>query len=220
MAAGDDYNVIEVDWSAGASALYPVARGHVVEVGARVAKLLDALVASGLSSARLHLIGHSLGAHIAGVAANRFRGKVARVTGLDPAGPLFGVGESAADRLDSSDAGFVDVIHTCAGVLGWKNPIGHADFFPNGGGMVQPGCNNDMAELGLGSCSHTRSHKYFEESITTRTGFVGKQCANWATYKSGKCAHNAHALMGEKVSTSAKGTYFLATRSSAPFAEG
>ncbi|XP_063235181.1 inactive pancreatic lipase-related protein 1-like [Bacillus rossius redtenbacheri] len=29
MAAGDDYNVIEVDWSAGASTLYPMARGYV-----------------------------------------------------------------------------------------------------------------------------------------------------------------------------------------------
>lgn len=39
-----------------------------------------------------------------------------------------------------TDAEFVDVIHSCAGILGFKNPIGHIDFYPNGGGAPQPGC--------------------------------------------------------------------------------
>lgn len=36
-------------------------------------------------------------------------------------------------RLDSSDAHFVDVIHSCAGILGIKESIGHIDFYPNNG---------------------------------------------------------------------------------------
>lgn len=44
-------------------------------------------------------------------------GRVARITGLDPALPLF-EGLPIDQRLDASDAEFVDVIHTDAGIFG------------------------------------------------------------------------------------------------------
>jgi Lipase len=47
------------------------------------------------------------------------------------------------ERLAATDAMFVDVIHTCAGLLGYDLPIGHVDFYPNGGDHVQPGCGFD-----------------------------------------------------------------------------
>ena len=47
---------------------------------------------------RIQLVGHSLGAHLLGFLAKRVQelglGKVARITGLDPALPLFNVGVS------------------------------------------------------------------------------------------------------------------------------
>ena len=62
---------------------------------------------------------------------------------LDPAGPLFN-GASEPERLDKTDADFVDVIHTNAGNLftghfGFLDPLGHADFYINGG-KEQFGC--------------------------------------------------------------------------------
>ena len=42
-------------------------------------------------------------------------------------------------RLDESDALYVDVIHSNAGVLGTTIASGHTDFWPNGG-TLQPGC--------------------------------------------------------------------------------
>ena len=67
------------------------------------------------------------------------------ISGLDPAGPLF-EGYSPKVRLDKSDANYVDVIHSngdslIIGGLGSWEPIGHVDFYPNGG-RAQRGCQN------------------------------------------------------------------------------
>lgn len=79
--------------------------------------------------------GHSLGAHICGYAGRHFHHltnkKVPRITGLDPARPCFNEGERL-NGLQRGDADFVDVIHSNAGILGLKNPIGDVDFYPNG----------------------------------------------------------------------------------------
>lgn len=55
--------------------------------------------------------------------------------------PLF-VTSSKTDKLDPSDAEYVDVIHTNAMVQGKLERCGHADFYINGG-VVQPGCGAD-----------------------------------------------------------------------------
>lgn len=81
----------------------------------------------------LHLIGHSLGAHICGFAAKELKKMrnewtVQRITGLDPAQPCFKDAEVSA-HLHKTDAPFVDVIHTNGRLLrrlglGLPNPIG------------------------------------------------------------------------------------------------
>jgi phosphatidic acid-selective phospholipase A1 len=48
------------------------------------------------------------------------------------------------ERLDSGDAEFVEVVHTSGGYLGYRDPIGQVDFFPNGGTWPQPGCYMDF----------------------------------------------------------------------------
>lgn len=66
--------------------------------------------------------------------------QVARVTGLDAAYPLY-MNTGRDGHLTAADAMFVDVIHTDGGRLGFPNPLGHVDFYPNGGRPIQPGCN-------------------------------------------------------------------------------
>ena len=66
-------------------------------------------------------------------------------SGLDPAGPLF-EGYEPTVRLDKSDAAYVDVIHSngeslIVGGFGTWEPIGHVDFYPNGG-RAQRGCQH------------------------------------------------------------------------------
>ncbi len=48
-------------------------------------------------------------------------------------------------RLSKDDADFVDAIHTSI-LLGYVPPIGHADFYPNGG-QFQPGCSQILNQI-------------------------------------------------------------------------
>ncbi len=93
---------------------------------------------------RTHLIGFSLGAHVAGFAGSELT-NLSRITGLDPAGPFF-EGFDPKVRLDSGDAAYVDVIHSngeslMVGGFGFWEAIGHVDFYPNGG-RAQRGCQH------------------------------------------------------------------------------
>jgi len=71
------------------------------------------------------------------------KGALGRITGLDPALILFSFHDPTS-RLADTDASYVDVIHTCGGWMGFEKPIGHADFYPNGGSPSQPGCGIDV----------------------------------------------------------------------------
>lgn len=109
-------------------------------VGEYTASFIDYLISRGMPLQSLHLLGLSLGAQMAGIAgANVKSGKIPRITGLDPAGPIFTKLPNSL-KLDKSDAEFVDVIHTDAGIFGYPRSIGHADFWPNQGVSPQPGC--------------------------------------------------------------------------------
>jgi pimeloyl-ACP methyl ester carboxylesterase len=101
----------------------------------------------------LHLIGHSLGAHICGIAgaeiASATGRSVAQITGLDPAKQMF---ENQPDRcrVDCSDAKRVVIIHTSK-EFGLAIPSGHLDlyFYPNSDesqhGYTDPVTNHNFA---------------------------------------------------------------------------
>lgn len=221
-------NLIIVDWEALAAApWYDVAASGTQLVGHKSAYLLDFLVSNGYTTAdKIHALGHSLGAHVAGFAGSEFQtlqggSKIARVTGLDPALPRFGVVEDDC-RIDPTDAVFVDVIHTAAGTLAegelaFTDPRGHVDFYPNKG-HNQPGCGIDLA----GSCSHSRCYAYYLESLVS-DNFVACKCFSdgWVDLIFGDCScEYGSEKQGEWVSTSATGIYLLETNSEPPYALG
>lgn len=144
------HNVIAVNWRNQADNIYYLEPArYTVQVGRAVANLIDMLVdEKSADPKKIHLIGHSLGAHIMGYAGSYSRHRISRITGLDPARPAFEVGITGPEvHLDPTDAEFVDVIHSCAGVLGFQKPIGFVDFYPNGGGYPQPGCGETLVDI-------------------------------------------------------------------------
>ncbi|XP_053394688.1 pancreatic lipase-related protein 2-like [Mercenaria mercenaria] len=233
--------VITVDWGSGSGFPYSQAAANTRVVGAEIARLINFLRAhASVSLDKVHIIGHSLGAHIAGYAGERVPG-IARITGLDPAEPDYKDTDPLV-HLEKTDAEFVDIIHSDGSEFdyvsgfGWIKEVGHIDFYPNGG-ENQPGCplesvSNIMtaayyngledAEDTL-SCSHSRSIFLFTESISTDCPFYGHPCNSISDLDSNRgncltCPRGVCPEMGYNADRShARGKFYLRTRSSKPF---
>jgi len=73
-----------VDWSYIAENIFlPIPTILTVSVGSVVAEFLDRLIAhTGIHASDIHLIGHSLGAHVMGACGSNLKsGKIGRITG-------------------------------------------------------------------------------------------------------------------------------------------
>lgn len=227
-----DCNVIVVDWRGGNVLPYSQATANGRVVGAEIAFLVKTMEnVLGASQSSFHCIGHSLGAQICGYAGARL-GNLGRISGLDPAGPLF-YRMPPDVRLDPTDANFVDVIHSDASKpyfliegFGVNQMVGHVDFYPNNGNN-QPGCQRynfrKFVDEGgliegvrrLSSCDHIRSLDYYMESITRdmRCLPVAVSCPSWEEFEAGRCSRcggkDSHcAVMGfysDRMKTSAEG---------------
>jgi len=228
-----DCNLICVDWEQGATTPnYMRAASNTRLVGRQVAAMIEQLTATTNASLdSFHLIGFSLGAHVSGHAGKQI--KLKRISGLDPAGPLFENFPSSV-RLDSGDAEFVDVIHTNAdsllwGGLGAYEPMGHVDFYPNGGRM-QKGCANlfvgGVSDIlwptegdGRSLCNHRRGYKYFVESIAPVCRFPSFICKDFETFLTGNCfpCKECGSMGYYSDQAAGRGTLYLVTRDSEPF---
>ncbi|XP_039949734.1 inactive pancreatic lipase-related protein 1 [Bactrocera tryoni] len=217
-------HVISVDYSrlAAFPCYYPWAVSNARVVARCLAQLTDNLIERGIYMDKdIHLIGFSLGAQIAGLSANSVKQPLRRITGLDPAGPAF-VTYNRSEKLDASDAEFVDVIHTDPFFYSTLDRSGHADFYPNLDKFFQPGCNI-VQDGRLRNCNHFRAPLYYAESIASNRGFWSYQCGEWLKFVMQQCREYAdmpHTQMGYFVSKNASGSYFLQTEAFAPFAKG
>lgn len=158
----------------------------------------------------VHLVGFGMGAHLAGGAAFTVRQKtdnlkrVYRITGLDPAFQAFYPGFFR--HLSREDALFVDVIHTDAWGAGVPVSTGTVDFWPNGGGATQPGCELDVLGTRDGdSCSHRRAWRYWAETVTvgidqSTQSFFAIKCNTYFGFTINRCSQSAVTNMGLGVS--------------------
>lgn len=207
-------NIIIVDWGKGASGnlfYLPTRRYYQAISNAWVAGGQISLFCKQLNKELeiafqdIHIIGHSLGAHVAGYAGARLSGALGRISALDAAQPEF-EGTTPFIRIDPTDAKFVDAIHTDTTRYRWvpiitglgiRQPVGHIDFYPNGG-EYQPGCltkknveisegkNNDSRTLALG-CKHKRAYEYYTHSTVPTCIFWAHKCDNYGDYLNAKC---------------------------------
>lgn len=109
--------------------------------------------------------------------------------------------------MDKSDAHFVDVLHTDSSPMaldgfGLWDPIGHVDFFANGG-KEQPGCKDKKPSIVVSqlegtltrdtACSHIRAYHLFLESLVNKVKgieceFLSYRCPKGPeSFENGEC---------------------------------
>uniref|UniRef100_A0A0A9Z6M4 Phospholipase A1 member A n=1 Tax=Lygus hesperus TaxID=30085 RepID=A0A0A9Z6M4_LYGHE len=149
------------------------------------------------------LVGHSLGAQLAGAVGNRIRGDIGKIVALDPAYPLFW--ETALDAVSRSSARWVVGVHTNPGYYGVDWNVGHVDFWANMGESPSASCiHPDKTQRGHHlfppkganiyfdygdplvlqlSCSHVMSIHLFFDSVRNPEKLMAQEC---------DCTHTSH----------------------------
>lgn len=216
-------NVVVVDWSKGSGTLLShyvvcgIPSRIVPMVGDALSDFIFKLIhEQRVSIADINVIGHSLGAQIAGIAGKRLiirRHKLPVIIGLDPALPEF-KNLDIKHRLSSFDADYVEIIHTNPGELGFRIAIGTADYYPNFSERLtrMPGCMT-------ASCSHSMSFQYFSESIVSPLAFKARHCKNYQEMVKGKCDIKGESYMGGNDFKTKKlpGVFILETNKEPPY---
>ena len=188
--------------------------------GRNVAEMIAELAKLGLDPKKTELIGLSLGGQTASFVAKHFYKltgtKISRITGLDPAGPCFrNLGPD--QRIDKSDADFVEVVSTNIDNMGMAAPVGHVTYYVNGG-ENQPGevywlfCNS--------LCSHIRSHILWLTALTHRNSFIAIQCDSVQQARNIQCYDRKPLVtnvMGLNANKSKEGIFYLTTTNRYPY---
>ncbi|XP_013771220.1 lipase member H [Pundamilia nyererei] len=187
LAEQEDMNIIVVDWNKGAANLnYFTAVSYTREAALNLTGFIMTMEAEGASLSSVHLIGVSLGAHLAGFVGANLKGKIGRITGLDPAGPMF-TRATPEERLDPSDAMFVDVLHTDMNSFGLRGAHGHIDFYANGG-ADQPGCPKTIfSGKSYFVCDHQRSVFLFLCALNRTCTLTGYPCSSYSDFLDARC---------------------------------
>ncbi|XP_017859862.1 PREDICTED: phospholipase A1 2 [Drosophila arizonae] len=209
----EDFNIIVCDWSKISSNVNYFGVAEMVEdLGYLLAEFVRYLhMRADLRFDDVYLIGHSLGAQIAGSAGKQIRPhRFNTIFALDPAGPAFRE-QSDEYRIDPSDAHYVESIHTSIG-LGFEQPVGHASFYPNFG--------KDQKKCYVYGCSHKRAHDYFAESINSTKGFWGIRCERLSKKTWVLLDNDGEYRMGGEPSDPKNGTFYVKTYDTKPYAMG
>uniref|UniRef100_A0A673JA55 triacylglycerol lipase n=1 Tax=Sinocyclocheilus rhinocerous TaxID=307959 RepID=A0A673JA55_9TELE len=198
-------NVVIADWLTLAHQHYPIAVQNTRIVGQDIAHLLRWLEDfKQVPLGKVHLIGYSLGAHISGFAGSNLAvsGKtLGRITGLDPAGPLF-EGMSHTERLSPEDARFLHVQNIYAhlaqyGIMGFEQTV---------------------------KCAHEYAvHLFIDSLLTKDKQIMAYKCSDNTAFEKGyclDCRKNRCNTLGydiKKVHTGTSKRPFLKTRSHMPY---
>ncbi|KAK6299594.1 hypothetical protein J4Q44_G00296270, partial [Coregonus suidteri] len=187
LSEQEDMNVLVVDWNRGAANLnYFTAVANTRQAANNLTGFILNMQAEGAPLSSVHLIGLSLGAHLAGFVGANLKGKIGRITGLDPAGPMF-TGATPEERLDASDAMFVDVLHTDMNSFGLRGQHGHIDYYANGG-SDQPGCPKTIfSGKSYFICDHQRSVFLYLCALNRTCSLTAYPCSSYSDFLDGQC---------------------------------
>lgn len=215
FACRDDTNFVLLDAANYIRTFYTWSALNTEAIGRFVAEALLKLDRRYVTR-NVHLVGHSLGAQIAGAAGRRYQqlsgGMLPRITGLDPANPCFYDGEQLPG-LRKGDAKYVDIIHSNPGVLGVAKETADGNFYVEGLRPIKSGCSG----LDAIPCSHQRAVDYFTESVypNNTLNFKGRSCPTYLSLWASNTCRGRTAIMGYVANRT--GRYYVDCNEAAPY---
>ncbi|XP_047019676.1 lipase member H-B-like [Helicoverpa zea] len=215
----NDTNCCILNWETEASCAlgYACVVNRVETVGDQFGAALVVLLQNGiLFVERLILMGHSLGSHVNGGAGRRTAASnytLQRMTGLDPAGPLFNP-PSTYRPFSYTDADYTEVVHTDAGGYGIRNSTVSVQFWPN---TDQPNSQNACVGSTDPMCSHNMAWRFAAESITRNGSFVAIYAVSYQSWLSGGGDPNRTLIMTTFFDQGQRGAHYLRTRATSPY---
>lgn len=201
--------------------LHSSAARYMRPVGKHLAEMLVNLTSAGLEPDRLEFAGISLGAQIMSYVAKNFQEmtgrNISKLTGLDPSGPCFrNLGPE--ERLDASDGDFVQVVATNIDGYGMAAPMGHVNFYINGG-EYQPGDLYWMPCTVL--CSHVRAYTIWLSALHHPNHFIGIKCDSVQQARRNQCydrvPRETNVLSNTKTDRNNPGIFYVATNNNWPY---
>ncbi|XP_022919475.1 phospholipase A1-like [Onthophagus taurus] len=200
--ASNNTNVICVDWSFYSRRLYPDSVLWLRSVANLTANLIMELNKKGIPFSDVHLLGHSLGAHMAGfigkyIQQENMGTKIYRITGLDPAGPLFHR-RPTTDKLYKTDAENVDTVIADIRLFGMNQRLGQVNIYANCGGRLKDEAIN-----------HLLAPYYYGYGIL-KDDLIAKRC-NCVLDRivSSTCKPEPTNILGQNVNFKKQGTYVI-----------
>ncbi|KAJ0173869.1 hypothetical protein K1T71_011018 [Dendrolimus kikuchii] len=196
--------VLLIDTQDSFSRGYVSSASRVKPLSRSLYSFIQRLSLNGIDPATLHIVGFSLGAHVAGLAGKllqkRLSQSIGKITALDPAKPCF---SRPTQRLQRDDANFVHVIHSSPGVVGLEVPIGHLDVYINGVSGTQPECIGRSLSA---QCDHSMSWRLYTASVNDSRALLARYCDDWNSLVNRDCKGN-EAVVGYDVSSALGGLY-------------
>ncbi|XP_063629481.1 pancreatic lipase-related protein 2-like [Cydia splendana] len=213
------YNVILLDNQRFATVHYYLASRLMRPVGKHVSEILIQLTNAGLNPSTLELLGFSLGGQTVSYIARNYQlatgRNISKITALEPSGPCFR-DLRPDDRLDASNADFVEVIHTNIDGYGMASRMGHVDFYINGG-EYQP------SEITMFPCATTCSHfrvlGLWLSALKHPGKFIGLKCDSIQQARDSDCYGRPLEtnVLGLNVDKRKHGIFYVSTSKGYPF---
>lgn len=109
------------------------------------------------------------------------------------------------------------MIHTNGGVFGIQIPMGHVDFYPNGGSK-QPPTYGISCSI---TCSHNRAVDLWKFAVIYPNKFYGVKCSGMSEVDQDMCYKKGRKInvMGPDVDPRIQGVFYVRTSNREPFFE-
>ncbi|XP_072767821.1 lipase member H-B-like [Anoplolepis gracilipes] len=178
-------------------------------IGKIAAPTFGALKNKGYNVGTWHLVGHSMGVHIAGCIAKYTNFSWSHITGLDPAGTVFYTNMYEGCQITPESATFTEMFYTDVNGYGINEKVGTLNIYANTGTAPQPGC---YSAQNIRWCSHFKAIEWYADSVRNETKYVATKCENCLVALDfySFCEKNNRVYLGPRVNNEASGQYCVA----------